>query len=129
MQVRRILNNNYNTNFGANLQISGKIDDITDKMFNEWAKKAKEIGQKTDTIHIKFRKPKKDDYVLHERVNTIECHYIKRSIIGNIIFTYRPKMKEQRIGYRANGNEHTHEEMTTKLVNYFLDSLKEQIQK
>ncbi len=130
MQVQRISNNNnYSTNFGAKVKISGWTDDITSKILKSWEKKAKEIGRDTDTVCLKFSEAKEHDFIFHEMGYPMECRHVKRSILGNVVLEDGTRTKKEYLGYRADRGEHSHEELTTSRVNDFLDKLREKIRK
>ena len=58
MQIQRIqYNNSNNVNFGANLKITGIIDDISLKQLKTWKTKAQSIGCETDIIELELGKP------------------------------------------------------------------------
>ena len=130
MQVQRIQNNNnYNTNFGAKVKISGWTDDITSKMLKSWEKKAKEIGRDTDTVCLKFSEAKEELLCLDGFDYPIKKWGIKRSILGNVLLEDGTRTPKEYISYRANRALRSHKELTMSRVNDFLDKLKEQIRK
>ena len=57
MQISKTQYNNVSINFGANLKITGMIEDISSRQLKSWERKAKSIGCENDIIEIEFGKP------------------------------------------------------------------------
>lgn len=57
MQIHRVQNNNYNSNFGATLKISGFKEDLTAQAIKRLEEKAAPIGTMKDSIKIFLSKP------------------------------------------------------------------------
>lgn len=119
MQVQKIQNNNYNTNFKAKLALSGYDDDIPYKELQRLVHKALSVGSKKDSIHISLSKPK----VFGSNEAT---PFAVRDIEATAIINNKIVHDDEPIGYFIKGRT-DNLQLTINTIRDYLDFLIKQI--
>ena len=123
MQVQRIQsNNNYNTNFGAKLIISGHTDDIGKHTKKLWREKAKQIGSDKDTIKLKFSKRKEHSDSYAEMGEHFAWTTESRDILATAKINGMTLYDKKDIGYYTSADVNTYD-LLDKNVQEFLNKL------
>ena len=134
MQINSI-QNKYDTNFGARLQIVGYTYDISPQLEKFWKEKAKAIGRDDDIIRIKFGLPSGPHSMI--RGYKMQLHRMERQISAKVFLENGKKnFKNDIIGYKAFCKECSEDEflkksknLTIKSVEKYFDKLKKKIRK
>ena len=122
MQIQRIQNNNYNTNFNARLQLTGVIEDIGKETRQLWEKKAQSIGNDKDLITLHFGTFMTERGDIYKNKQFYPWMASIRAIYASVIMNGKNIHENKYIGYRVMNRPHTNE-LRNQKVSEFLDAL------
>lgn len=117
MQIQRIQNNNYNTNFGAKLQIQGAVKDLPQELIKEFETFTKSIGKDTDIVNIDIGKKYEYTTIWAEMAHHCAVYNYYRD--HNIASYINGELAQHRITSNANGHyERDIKNLRGKIIGY-----------
>ena len=117
MQVQRIQNNNYNTNFGAKLQLRGAVEDLPKELIKEFEIFTKSIGKNNDIVDIDIGRVSEITQTWSEMGHRMETtDYIRRHNVASYV---NGKLEQRRIISDAKGDKaYDFKNLGEKIIGY-----------
>lgn len=107
---------NYNTSFGAKLNIEGYSKDIKNSVIKQWTKKAELIGSEKDILTLKLGKPEVTTETLNRILNPQPMILKSRNVRMESIINN--KKEEKILGYHTSEDINIHRRMINRINSY-----------